>query len=91
MPDHEDLKDALTLNTFELKKFFKVGDHVRVISGRFEGDTGLVVRVEDNRIILLSDLTTDELTVLPKDLQLCADVTTGVDSIGHYQVYWITD
>lgn len=26
-----------------------------------------------------------QLTVLPRDAQLCADVTTGVDSLGQYQ------
>lgn len=85
LPEHEELKEPLTLNAFELRKYFKVGDHVRVIGGRYEGDTGLIVRVEDNMIILLSDLSIEELKVLPKDLQLCADITTGVDSAGHFQ------
>jgi len=26
----------------------------------------------------------DQLKVLPKDLQLCADMATGVDSLGHF-------
>ena len=84
-----------------MRKFFKAGDHVRVVQGRYEGDTGLILRVEDNLVILISDLTMDEvssilsffhfltfcvqLKVLPKDVQLCADVATGVDSIGQYQ------
>ncbi|VDN00933.1 unnamed protein product [Thelazia callipaeda] len=85
IPDHEDLKEPLTLNACELKKFFKTGDHVKVINGRYEGDTGLIVRVEDNLVILLSDLTMHELKVLPRDVQLCADVTTGVDSLGQFQ------
>jgi transcription elongation factor SPT5 len=42
------------------------GDHVRVIGGRYEGDTGLIVRVEDNMIVLFSDLTMHELKTLPK-------------------------
>ncbi|VBB26096.1 unnamed protein product [Acanthocheilonema viteae] len=85
LPDHEDLKEPLTLNACELRKFFKTGDHVKVINGRYEGDTGLIVRVEDNLVILLSDLTMHELKVLPRDVQLCADVTTGVDSLGQFQ------
>ena len=44
----------------------KQGDHVRVIGGRYEGDTGLIVRVEDNMIVLFSDLTMHELKTLPK-------------------------
>jgi hypothetical protein len=45
----------------ELRKYFKMGDHVKVIAGRFEGDTGLIVRVEENFVILFSDLTMHEV------------------------------
>ncbi|KAI8781206.1 Transcription elongation factor SPT5 [Biomphalaria glabrata] len=85
LPKHEDLKDPLEFPYNELKKYFKMGDHVKVIAGRYEGDTGLIVRVEDNVVVLFSDLTMHELKVLPKDIQLCADMATGVDSLGQYQ------
>lgn len=49
---------------------------------RYEGDTGLIVRVQENMIVLFSDLTMHELKVLPRDLQLCSDMATGVDSLG---------
>lgn len=45
----------------ELRKYFRMGDHVKVIAGRYEGDTGLVVRVEENFVILFSDLTMHEV------------------------------
>ena len=38
MPKHEDLKDLLDFQASELKKYFKQGDHVRVIGGRHEGN-----------------------------------------------------
>jgi transcription elongation factor len=57
----------------------------QVIGGRYEGDTGLIVRVLDNMVVLFSDLTMHELKVLPRDLQLCTDMATGVDSLGQYQ------
>ncbi|ETE63753.1 Transcription elongation factor SPT5, partial [Ophiophagus hannah] len=60
MPRHEDLKDMLEFPAQELRKYFKMGDHVKVIAGRFEGDTGLIVRVEENFVILFSDLTMHE-------------------------------
>ena len=44
LPKHEDLKDPLEFQAGELKKHFKMGDHVRVIAGRYEGDTGLIVK-----------------------------------------------
>lgn len=37
-----------------------MGDHVKVIGGRYEGDTGLIVRVEDT-VVLFSDLTMHEV------------------------------
>merc|ERR1719429_484737 len=85
MPKHEDLKDLLDFQASELKKYFKQGDHARVIGGRYEGDTGLIIRVEENMIVLFSDLTMHELKTMPKDLQLCTDMATGVDSLGQYQ------
>lgn len=85
MPKHEDLTDPLEFQASELRKYFRQGDHVKVLGGRYEGDTGLIVRVEENRIVLFSDLTMHELEVLPRDLQLCSDRATGVDSMGQFQ------
>ena len=45
----------------ELRKFFQVGDHVKVIAGRHEGETGLVVRIENNLAIVFVDLTMHEV------------------------------
>lgn len=85
MPKHDALKDPLVFKPNELRKYFKQGDHVKVLAGRYEGDTGLIVRVEAHRVVLVSDLTMHELEVLPRDLQLCSDMATGVDSLGQFQ------
>ena len=91
-PNHKDLVDPLEFQASEVRKYFNQGDHARVIGGRHEGDTGLIVRVLDNRagdgppvVVLFSDLTMHELRVLPKDLQLCTDMATGVDSMGQFE------
>lgn len=39
-----------------------MGDHVKVIGGRYENDTGLIVRVEENMVVLFSDLTMHEVS-----------------------------
>ena len=44
-----------------IHRYFKMGDHVKVIAGRYEGDTGLIVRVEDAVVVLFSDLTMHEV------------------------------
>lgn len=84
-PKHDDLKDALIFKANELRKYFKAGDHAKVLAGRYEGETGLIVRVEPGRVVLVSDLTMHELEVLPRDLQLCTDMATGVDSLGQFE------
>ncbi|CAB0029460.1 unnamed protein product [Trichogramma brassicae] len=85
MPKHKELTEALMFTANELKKYFTMGDHVKVVAGRNEGDTGLVLRVEPNRVVLFSDLSMLEVEVLPRDLQLCSDMATGVDSLGQFQ------
>lgn len=85
MPRHEDLREPLVFQASELRKYFKMGDHVKVLAGRYEGDTGLIVRVENNRAVLISDLTIHEMEILPKDLQLCTDMASGVDSLGKFE------
>lgn len=85
LPKHDDLNEPLEFQASELKKSFKTGDHVKVLNGRFEGDTGMILRVESELAILLSDVTYHELKVRTKDLQLCADTATGVDAYGQYQ------
>lgn len=46
----------------ELRKYFKVGDHVKAIGGRFEGDTGLVIRVDaSNKVHVFSDVANQEV------------------------------
>ncbi|XP_050430817.1 transcription elongation factor SPT5-like isoform X2 [Adelges cooleyi] len=85
MPEHKDLKLPLEFTANELCKYFKQGDHVRVLGGRFKGDTGLVVRVTHKCVVMFSDVSMHEMEVLPRDLQLCKDTASGVDSIGQFQ------
>ncbi|OQV17540.1 Transcription elongation factor SPT5 [Hypsibius exemplaris] len=84
-PDHKVLKEPIEFPADELRKFFKTGDHVRVVRGRYEGDTGLVVRVEANQVVLFSDMAMHEMQVLPEDLQVSTERATGVDRCGQFQ------
>ena len=38
-------QDPLEFQTRELRKYFVVGDHVRAVAGRHEGETGLMMFV----------------------------------------------
>jgi transcription elongation factor SPT5 len=44
-----------------LRKRFKSGDHVRVSNGRYKDDTGMVVRVVDDQVTILSDMSMKEV------------------------------
>ncbi|KAI0986284.1 hypothetical protein GJ496_008007, partial [Pomphorhynchus laevis] len=84
---HDDLKEPLEFAADELFKYFKEGDHVKVISGQHEGETGIVIRAQSNDqiAIVLSDLTMQEMKVLYRHIQRCADVATGVDAYGQFE------
>ena len=44
-----------------VRKRFKPGDHVKVMSGKNEDETGLVVSVLDNVVTFLSDMSMQEV------------------------------
>ena len=54
-------QEPLPFELSQLRKFFQVGDHVRVVAGRHEGETGIVVKIENNLAILFADLTMHEV------------------------------
>eukprot|EP01133_Synstelium_polycarpum_P016133 gene16133-19196_t len=87
MPLHEGLHDLLIFQPSELQKHFKIGDHVKVITGRYESETGLIVRVEDITAVLLSDLSMSEIKVRPQDLQECTEIATGKLELGNYELH----
>lgn len=74
-------QDPLEFPAHELEKYFKVGDHVKVMRGKYEGDTGLIVRVEENVIVLFSDLTFHEVLAFI----FIIVVDNGFLLIGHQQ------
>ena len=56
------LQETIAVNAGELHKFFKAGDHVKVLAGEHTGNTGLIVRVQPNIVIILSDLSLSEVS-----------------------------
>ncbi|KAF1990260.1 transcription elongation factor Spt5 [Aulographum hederae CBS 113979] len=62
-----------------LRKAFNEGDHVKVIGGKYMDEVGMVTRVKDDRITLVTDANTESITVFSKDLREAADSggTTG--------------
>lgn len=48
----------------QLQKYFKTGDHVKVIGGNHEGATGMIVKNQNNVVTLLSDTTREDVSSL---------------------------
>lgn len=61
------LQKTLVINEKELCKYFKPGDHVRVVSGAREGAPGMVVKVEGHVLTILSDKTKEDASFLKKN------------------------
>jgi len=70
-----------------LRKKFREGDHVKVVGGsKYQDEVGMVVRIKDDRVTLLSDSNNQELTVFSKDLRAATD--SGPAGVGSkYELY----
>lgn len=81
------LPDPLAVNEKELCKYFEPGNHVKVVSGTHEGATGMVVKVDQHVLILLSDTTKEHVRVFADHVVESSEVTTGVTKIGQYELH----
>ncbi|CAD6339877.1 unnamed protein product [Miscanthus lutarioriparius] len=86
-PKISDLPKTLAFNEKELCKYFKPGDHVKVISGVQEGATGMVVKVEGHVLIILSDTTKEHIHVFADHVVESSEITTGITRIGDYELH----
>jgi len=59
-----------------LRKLFREGDHVKVTGGSSKsmGEVGMIVRIHDDRVTLVTDATQDEVHVFSRDLRLTGEV-----------------
>ncbi|CAH8272659.1 unnamed protein product [Arabidopsis lyrata] len=81
------LPDPLAVNERELCKYFEPGNHVKVVSGTHEGATGMVVKVDQHVLIILSDTTKEHVRVFADHVVESSEVTTGVTKIGDYELH----
>lgn len=70
-----------------LRKKFREGDHVKVTGGsKYRDEVGMVVRMVDDKVTILSDLNMQEITVFSKDLTEASDAG-GVSQTGKYDLH----
>ncbi|KAK7057324.1 transcription elongation factor SPT5 [Favolaschia claudopus] len=70
-----------------VRKRFKAGDHVKVMTGQNADETGLVVSVSDNVVTFLSDMSMQEVSVFSRDLREAAEVGSGTNIVGNYELH----
>eukprot|EP01006_Ploeotia_vitrea_P035764 TRINITY_DN65931_c9_g1_i2.p1 TRINITY_DN65931_c9_g1~~TRINITY_DN65931_c9_g1_i2.p1 ORF type:complete len:729 (-),score=425.94 TRINITY_DN65931_c9_g1_i2:1372-3279(-) len=95
MPNHEQLNEPLEFPVDELRKFFRVGDHVKILRGQYKDETGLIVKVHvseneedgDDMLIVISDISQEEMRVFTQDVIESTEVSTGRDALGDYELY----
>ena len=76
----EEFTQTMDVRQEELKKYFNVGDQVKVLRGVHQGNTGMVVLSENDVVIFISDANMSEIRVSSKDVQLCGDVIHTEDN-----------
>ncbi len=70
-----------------LRKLFREGDHVKVIGGsKYHEEVGMVTRVKDDRVTIISDSNNQEITVFSKDLREATD-SSGALGISKYDLF----
>lgn len=87
---HADLElvgTKVEVQSKSVRKRFQAGDHIKVMNGTNADETGLVVKVFNNDLTFLSDLSLQEVTVFSKDVREAAEVGSGVNTIGNYQLH----
>ncbi|KAF8624668.1 hypothetical protein AX17_006999 [Amanita inopinata Kibby_2008] len=70
-----------------VRKRFKPGDHVKVMTGQNADETGLVVSVAENVVTFISDMSMQEISVFSKDLREAAEVGSSTNIVGNYELH----
>ena len=72
----------------EVVKIFEVGDHVEILSGKFKGLTGNIIKVEENVAHIISEDNKEEMQVLLNDVkytsQVCVRQPNGRNDVNEY-------
>lgn len=71
----------------EVRKRFKAGDHIKVMRGKNANESGLVLKIKDELVTFLSDLSVQEVTVFSKDIREAAEVGAGAANYGQYELH----
>lgn len=86
MADIEGVNDLLELPEDYVVKNFLPGDLIRVINGPHIGKSGLIVKVEDETVIIFSESTMAEFKVSCQDIVSSANYSYETEQNSYYQL-----
>lgn len=86
--DPEDLRGTtIEVLVDQVRKKFRSGDHIKVLRGKNVNESGLVLKIKDDLVTFLSDLSMEEITVFSKDIREAAEVGAAAASYGQYELH----
>jgi transcription elongation factor SPT5 len=71
----------------KLTKAYQIGDHVKVVRGKFKDEAGMITQVEGSVVTIFSDVTMKQFSVFMKDVQGVAEVSTGPAEVNAYKLH----
>ncbi|KAI3977968.1 hypothetical protein MKX01_032345 [Papaver californicum] len=90
-PNRKNLHTTIVVNAKYVCKYFKVGDHVKVVSGSHEGATGTVIKVnsvEPYSPQVVSDATREDISVFADNVVDSSEATSGATTrIRDYELH----
>jgi len=88
-PDHKDIPMMLDMDIKMIAKHFEAGDHICVVEGEYQGEKGIITKINGNKCIIFSDIRKKEFITLSNYLKLSSQVSECVTTnIEHdYNVY----
>ncbi|KAI5953804.1 SPT5 [Candida margitis] len=78
--DPKFVNQKLTVPANDLRKIFNEGDHVRIVEGKHFDETGLVIKIDGDSVILVSDQTKEDVRVFANFLVKATDASSNVDN-----------
>lgn len=77
--DRQFVDQELTVPASDLRKVFSSGDHVKVTEGVHSDETGLVIKIDGDSVVFLSDQTNEDVRVFANYLIKATDTSTNND------------
>lgn len=75
------INERLTVPASDLRKLFKEGDHVRIVEGKHFDETGLVINIDGDSVVLVSDQSKEDVRVFANYLVKATDSSSNINTM----------